>query len=173
MAGPQTSPNLYPDQYTLQPNVEFVFTSDENWSHVEDMALRRRIQNKAAQRRYRRKMRDQQAASTAGHRSPIPLAMELSPNLPWYPDSVQGPNPIATGEHTPALSWDSETDPFLNGMPNKSWQCHPSEELLFPPSDTSFLEQTGRSFHGALPIDDPFIAVGMSERNCQIQMRTG
>ncbi|KAJ5416333.1 hypothetical protein N7491_011368 [Penicillium cf. griseofulvum] len=53
MAGPQTSPNLYPDQYTLQPNVEFVFTSDENWSHVEDMALRRRIQNKAAQRRYR------------------------------------------------------------------------------------------------------------------------
>lgn len=133
-------------------------------------------------------MRDQQAAFTAGHRSPIPLAMELSPNLPWYPDSVQGPNPIATGEHTPALSWDSETDPFLNGMPNKSWQCHPSEELLFPPSgnlsrpssassclsanafpqDTSFLEQTGRSFHGALPVDDPFIAVGMPERNCQV-----
>jgi len=53
MAGSQTSPTSYPDQYPLQPNVEFIFTSDENWSHVEDMALRRRIQNKAAQRRYR------------------------------------------------------------------------------------------------------------------------
>lgn len=53
MAEPQTSPMPYPDQYTLQPNVEFIFTSDESWSHVEDMALRRRIQNKAAQRRYR------------------------------------------------------------------------------------------------------------------------
>lgn len=53
MAGPQTSPAPYPDQYTLQPNVEFIFTSDESWSHVEDMTLRRRIQNKAAQRRYR------------------------------------------------------------------------------------------------------------------------
>ncbi|KAJ5416334.1 hypothetical protein N7491_011369 [Penicillium cf. griseofulvum] len=31
----------------------------------------------------------------------------------------------------------------------------------------AFLEQTGRSFHGALPVDDPFIAVGMPERNCQ------
>lgn len=133
-------------------------------------------------------MRDQQAASTAGHRSPVPLAMELASDLPWYPDSAQGPNPTATGEHTPALSWNSETSAFLNGTPNEPWQCHPSEELLFPPSgdlprpssassclssnafpqDAGFLDQSGRGFHGALPIDDPFLAVGIPERNCQV-----
>jgi len=133
-------------------------------------------------------MREQQAASTAGHRSPIPLAMELPSDLPWYPHSAQGPNSTATGEHTPALSWNSETSAFLNGIPDEQWQYQAQEDLLFPPSgdlsrpssaspclsanacsqDAGYLDQTGRGFHGALPIDDPFLAVGLNERNCQV-----
>ncbi|BCR87932.1 uncharacterized protein ACHE_40496A [Aspergillus chevalieri] len=186
MAGAQTSPNSHPDQYPLQPNVEFIFTSDESWSHIEDMALRRRIQNKAAQRRYRRKIREQ-AASTAGHRIPVPLTMEPPPDLPWYPNSAQGPNTTRTREHTPALSWNPETSAFRNGTPSEPWQYQGQDDLLFPPSgdlsrpssasscfsanafsqDAGYLDQTERGFYGALPIDDPFLAVGVPERNFQ------
>lgn len=132
-------------------------------------------------------MRDHQAVSAAGHQSPVPLAMELPFDLSWYSDSAQGPNPIAMGEHTSTLSWNSETNAFLNGTPNKPWQCHPSEEYLFPPSgdysrpssassclsasvfpqNSGFLEQTEQGFYGAPPIDDAFPGVGIPQRNCQ------